>query len=168
MENVEIDNNENITFEVKMSARILYDYLINHAYTSSPGIIGTCFGALGIIFYVRTSYVLYLIIGLMLILYLPFTLWQQAAKTMTTNKAYQMPLTYVLSDEGITVSQGEVSETATWDKCTKAISTKTSIVVYTGKRNAFVFPRRQLNEKLTPAIAKIATCMEPKKVKIRF
>lgn len=157
-----------ITFQVSMNTKILYDYLINHEYTSSSGILGTCFGALGILFFVRTSYPLYLIIGLMLIFYLPFNLWKQAARMMTTNPAYKMPLNYKLNSDGITVSQGEVSETAGWDACTKAVSTKTSIVLYTGKKNAFVFPRNQLVDKLSPTIAIIAENMEPKKVKIRF
>ncbi len=104
----------------------------------------------------------------MLIFYLPVNLWIQASKMITTNPAYQKPLTYVMNSDGITVTQGEISETASWDKCTKAVSTRQSIVVYTGKKNAFVFPRKQMQDKLTPAIAVIAENMDPKKVKIRF
>lgn len=166
--NIENCDENSITFQVKMSAKILYDYLLNHAYTGSSGIIGTCFGVVGILFFLRTSYPLYLIIGIMLILYLPYTLWTQAARTMTVNEAYKLPLTYTLDSKGITVSQGEVSETASWDQCTKAVSTKMSIVVYTGKKNAFVFPRAQLLDKLTPMLSVIAENMDPKKVKIRF
>lgn len=177
MENI-IDNSDDrkieetegkeVSFSVKMTAGIMYDYLIKHAYSGASGILGTCFGLLGCLFFARTGFVLYLIIGVMLILYLPVTLWTQASKAVINNEVYKTPLVYTLGSEGINVSQGEVSETASWQQCTKAVSTRQSIIVYTGKRNAFVFPRKQLNDKISPLIAVIAENMDPKKVKIRF
>lgn len=167
-EDVQNGNGKEVQFTVSMSAKILYDYMINHAYTGTSGILGTCFGALGILFFLRTSFILYLIIGLILIFYLPVNLWTQSVKSMTVNAAFKKPLEYKLNSEGITVSQGDTSQTASWDQCTKAVSTRQSIVVYTGKKNACIFPRKQLGDKLSPAIAVLAENMDPKRVKIRF
>ena len=53
-----------LSFPVQMNASLLYDYLIHHAYTGSSGILGTCFGILGLIAYAKTHFILYLILFL--------------------------------------------------------------------------------------------------------
>ncbi len=162
------ETSRSLSFDISMSSKILYDYMVNHAYSGSSGILGTCFGFLGIIFYAKTGYILYLIIGVVLLFYLPVNLRYRAALQMQNVESFKKPLHYEVDENGITVSQGEVTETVGWEQCTKAVSTKLSIVVYTGKANATIFPRKQLEDKLPVLIATIAENMEPQKVKIRF
>ncbi len=172
-ENTENGNNEikkQVSFEVNMNSRILYDYLINHAYSGASGIIGSCFGTLGIIVFIRygSQALIYLILGILLILYLPVSLRLKASQMMNLVESFKKPLGYVLDEKGITVSQGDETQSIEWDKCTKAVSTKVSIVLYTGKNNASIFPRKQLEDKLPALISVIAENMEPSKVKIKF
>ena len=73
-----------------------------------------------------------------------------------------------MTDEGIFVSQGETEETQSWEKCYKAVSTSKSIILYTSKNTASIFPKKDLGEKKDALIQMISTHMPPNKVKIRF
>lgn len=76
-----------------------------------------------------------------------------------------------LSDDGggVEISQGEEMQTHGWDVFYKAGSTMGSILLYTTKRNATIFPKRQLQEQdvLGKVMEMISTHMPPKKVNIR-
>lgn len=160
-----------LDISVTMSSKILYDYLIYHAYSSAAGLIGTCFGAAGVLVFLNqpsVDRVLYLILGIVLIFYTPVSLKLRSAQLMQLTDTYKKPLDYHLGEEGITVSQGDLSQTMEWDKCVKAVSTRQSILLYTGKNNASIFPRRQLGDKLPALVAVFAENMDPKKVKIRY
>ena len=168
----EVDNQEEKVFEISisMTSPALYDYLVYHAYSGASGILGTCFGALGIILFLRSGCENYLalILGILLIFYLPVTLKISSLKQMQLNPVFKEPLNYRLDSKGITVWQGETTQTLSWDKCVKAVSTRQSILVYTGKKNASVFPRKQLAARFPDFVGTLAHYMEPKKVKIRY
>ena len=108
-----------------------------------------------------------LIAGVIVLLYLPLTLYTKSKLQWSATPSFQKPLHYVLGDEGITVSQGEVSESQGWESMVKAVSTTRSIIVYTAGRNASIFPKAQLGDQLGNLIEVISTHMPPTKVKIR-
>lgn len=166
----ELENTKEVSFDITMDETILYDYLVHHAYSGASGILGTCFGVLGIMLFINSQYQnpFYLILGVLLIFYLPVNMKFQAKKMMVLSEAFKSPLHYKIDVNGITVSQGEAEESVSWDKCIKAVSTKQSILVYTGKKNATIFPRKQLGEKLPAMIATLAENMPPERMKIRF
>lgn len=159
-----------ISFDVHMNKEVLYDYMVHHAYTGAGGILGTCFGFMGVLgfFQADERNWLLLIIGLLLIFYLPINLKYKSFMQMKLTDEFKKPLHYEIGKEGIAVSQGENRQNISWEQCYKAVSTRLSIVVYTGKRNASVFPRKDLGDNLSSLIAVISENMEPKKVKIRF
>ncbi|MBQ6093857.1 MAG: YcxB family protein, partial [Lachnospiraceae bacterium] len=64
-------------------------------------------------------------------------------------------------------SQGEVSESQSWEGMVKAVSTPRSIILYTSGRNASIFPKAQLGDQKDALIEVISTHMPPQKVKIR-
>jgi hypothetical protein len=72
-----------------------------------------------------------------------------------------------LNEEGITISQGEVSDAQSWGDMVKAVSTSRSLIVYTSPVNATIFPKNQLGDKQTYVIEMISKHMPPQKVKIR-
>lgn len=164
----EAEKSKEINVDVHMNAKVLYDFLLNHAYSGASGILGTCFGFLGVLFFIKTQYPLYLLLGVILILYYPVNLRYKASLLMQSVEAYKQPLHYLVNEDGITVSQGETTENVTWEQCLKAVSTKKSILIYTGKRNATIFPREDLQEYTSALIAVIAENMEPGRVKIRY
>lgn len=157
-----------LEFDVKVTSGALYDYLLYHTYTSFSGMLGTLAGVFLLIAFVSTRYVIYLIAGVVLIAYLPCSLFLKAKQQAVNNAAFKYPLHYKMTDEGISVSQGESEEKQSWDSCVKAVSTGKSIILYTSRATASVFPKKDLGDKKEALIQMISTHMPPKKVKIRF
>lgn len=162
------DKGLELEFDVKVTASALYDYLLYHTYTGMSGLLATIAGALAIIGFVSTHFVIYLIAGVVLIGYLPCNLFVKANQQATMTPAFKAPLHYLMSEEGICVSQGESKEQQGWDSCYKAVSTSKSIILYTSKTTASIFPKKDLGEKKDALIQMISTHMPPNKVKIRF
>lgn len=155
-------------FDVKVTTAALYDYLLFHTYTSLSGMLGTLVGAFLIIAFISKGYFIYLIAGVVLIAYLPGALFMRAARQVQDNPAFRQPLHYKMTDEGISVSQGETEEKQGWDSCVKAVSTGRSIILYTSRTAASIFPKKDLGDQKDALIQMISTHMPPKKVRIRF
>jgi len=157
-----------LEFDVKVTSSALYDYLLYHTYTGFSGILGTLVGVFLIIAFVSTQYFIYLLAGVVLIAYMPCSLFLKAKQQTVNNPVFKEPLHYKMTDEGVSVSQGESEEMQSWESCVKAVSTAKSVILYTSRTTASIFPKRDLGEKKEALIQMISTHMPPKKVKIRF
>lgn len=156
-----------IELDVKIESKDLYDYMLRHSYNSAVGIIGSCFGAMVIVLALMTTQWIYLIFGLIILLYLPWTLFFRSKRQVLSNPSFQKPLHYLLDDHGLTISQGEDSVQYLWEEMHKAVSTGRSIILYTSPVNATIFPKAQMEDRKTAVIEMISTHMPPAKVKIR-
>ena len=156
-----------LEFDVKVDSKVLYDYMLHHTYNSAAGILGTVVGALMIIAFSMGRGVLFLIAGIVVLAYLPWTLFIKSRQQALMTPAFKKPLHYKLDDEGITVSQDDSEEKQEWGQIYKAVSTGKSIIVYTSKVNASIFPKKDLGENRAKVIEIISTHMPPSKVKIR-
>lgn len=156
-----------LELDVKIESKDLYDYMLRHSYNSPSGILGSCFGALLVVLAVLTGQWMYLVFGIIMLAYLPWTLFLRSKKQALTNAGFQKPLHYVLDDTGVTISQGEESVQYLWEEMVKAVSTGRSIILYTSPVNATLFPRRELGDKMVAVIEMISTHMPANKVKIR-
>lgn len=156
-----------LELDVKIESKDLYDYMLRHSYNSPSGILGSCFGALLVVLAVLTGQWMYLVFGIIMLAYLPWTLFLRSKKQALTNAGFQKPLHYVLDDTGVTISQGEESVQYLWEEVVKAVSTGRSIILYTSPVNATLFPRRELGDKTAAVIEMISTHMPANKVKIR-
>lgn len=152
---------------VKIEAGDLYDYMLRHSYNSPAGIVGSTFGALLILFALATKQWVFVVLGLVMLLYLPWTLFLKSRSQILGNPAFQEPLRYILDEEGLTVAQGEQQEKMAWEDMHKAVSTGRSIILYTSSVNATIFPRRQLGDQVSAVTEMISTHMPPSRVKIR-
>lgn len=156
-----------LEFDVKMTAGALYDYMLRHTYYSASGLIGTVVGALLVVWFFAGGGVIFLIAGAVILLYLPWTLFLKSRQQMLNTPAFKEPLHYRMTEEGIEVSQnGEVQEQK-WEDMYKAVSTPRSIIVYTSRVNASIFPKRDMGDRTAGVIRMISTHMPPSKVKIR-
>lgn len=157
-----------LEFDVRITANILYDYMLRHTYYSASGLIGTIVGALMIVCFFFRGEVIFLIAGLVILGYLPWTLWMKSRRQMLGTPAFQEPLHYKLTEEGIEVSQGGEVQKQGWEDMNRAVSTQRSLIVYTSRVNASIFPKQDLGE-LTPGVVEmISTHMPPSKVKIKL
>ena len=159
-----------LEFDVKINASVLYDYMMRHSYYSASGLIGTAVGALLVcsFFLLPENGVLYLILGIVLMLYLPCSLYLRSRKQAAVTPAFQKPLHYRMTDEGVEVSQGEDKALTEWSSMYRAVSSTRSIILYTSRINAFIFPRADLGEKLPVLVEMISTHRPPSRVKIRM
>lgn len=157
-----------IKFDVKMTPNILYGYMLHHTYNSFSGILGTAVGAFLLFAYLKSGSLLYLAAGLILLFYLPLTLWLKSRRQMLATPAFQKPLSYTLTDEGVTVTQDEITQFLEWSAFYRATSSSGAILLYTTKVNACIFPRKDMGEQTMKVIEIISSHMAPNKVKIRW
>ena len=156
-----------LEFDVKITAGVLYDYMLRHTYYSASGLIGTIVGALFIVWFFAKGGAIFLVAGVIILLYLPWTLFLKSRQQMLNTPAFKEPLHYKMTEEGIEVSQGEEVQAQKWEDMYKAVSTQRSIIVYTSPVNASIFPKRNLGDMAPRVIEMISTHMPPAKVKIR-
>lgn len=157
-----------VEFDVQMTSGDLYDYMLHHTYGSASGLIGSVAGALMVVAAFMGAGVLCLIAGLVILLYLPFSLFLKSKQQFLANPAFKKPLHFRMTQEGLEVSQGEEIQSQSWENMHRAVSTSKSIILYTTPVNASIFPRRELGELAPGVIQMISTHMPPKRVKIRF
>lgn len=154
--------------DVKVTSSELYDYLLYHTYTGFSGMLGTLVGVFFIMAFLSAKYFIYLIAGVVLIAYMPCSLFLKAKQQAVNNPVFKKPLHYKMTDEGISVSQDGTEETQSWESCIKAVSTTKSIILYTSKTTASIFPKKELGDKKEMLIQMISMHMPPQRVKIRF
>lgn len=153
-------------FDVQITKKDLYDYQLHHAYTSPSGLFGTIVGCLFLVGFFNTGTPLYLLIGAFIILYFPWTLHIKAA-SQAQAPIFKRPLHYKLSEEGLEISAEEEKQLVPWDDITKASSTGKTILLYTSKINAFLFPKRELGERKGEFVQVISRYVAPDRVKIK-
>ena len=112
-----------VELDVKITSGDLYDFLLRHSYNSVSGLLGAVIGALGVVVGISRQYWIYLILGVVILLYLPWTLFIKSKQQVANNPVFREPLHYVLDENGITISQGDSSTCQAWEDCLKAVST---------------------------------------------
>ncbi len=155
-----------LEFDVQILKKDIYDYQLYHVYSSASGLFGTIIGCFLVAAAFQTGTVILGIMGVFIIGYFPWILNIKSA-AQAASPAFKDPIHYKMNDEGIEISKGEESQKIEWSVITKAISTRKSIILYTSKVNAFIFPRRVLGDRISLLIEMVSTHVAPGKVKIR-
>ena len=156
-----------LEFDVKVNSKVLYDYMLHHTYGSCQGVLGTAAGALMLVGFAATGYVIWLIAGVVLLAYLPWSLFLRSKQQMINTPAFKEPLHYRMTAEGVEISQNDVKEFQKWEHMYKATSTGKSIILYTSNVNACIFPRADLKGNEVAVIEMISKHMPTNKVKIK-
>ena len=156
-----------VEFDVMMTTGKMYDYMLRHTFTSFAGIVGEVLGVVLVAGFFVTGQWLYLIAGIICVFYQPLALYTGARRQVSKNEVFKQPLHYVLDDTGITVKSGDATDSLPWNKMYKAVSTTRSVIVYTGRINACIFPKEDMGDKKDEVIRLISTHMDPKQVNIR-
>lgn len=156
-----------LEFDVNMNSAVLYDYMLHHTYGSFQGVLGTAVGALLLMGFFSTGYMIWLIGGVVILIYLPCSLFLRSKQQIQKTPAFHKPLHFRMTKEGVEISQEGNREFQSWNQMVKATSTGKSIILYTSPVNASIFPRKDLKEKEVAVIEMISKHMDPKKVKIK-
>lgn len=164
----------NIKFDVKMTKKAMFDFMLYTSYTSLSGIIGVILGGVILVLGIRqcmfenysTAATFFLFAAIFLIGN-PLHLKARAAEQVMRSPMFQKPISYELNEEGILISQDEQSVLNEWGDFRKAVSTGQSVILYVTKVRALIFPRESLGEQYAAAVQMISTHMPAKKVNIR-
>lgn len=163
------------SFDIKITNRDMYNFLMYHSYHSFTGGFSIAAGAALLAYDVwcrmqgSGSSVLYPFFGILFLIYQPWTLFISSAKQVTTNPVFSKPIHYELSENGITVSQDGQTTEIGWDGVFRIREGRRSILVYTGKKNACIWPKSQLGDQketvkqLLADYASSAACGKKKK-----
>lgn len=163
-----------VKFDVKMTQKIMYDFLMNHTYKNISGIAGVLFGLAAFVIMAVTwgnvpewQSAAYLLFGIWFLLYQPVSLYMKAAKQMKLNPAFKKPITYIISEEGITTMQEDKQAQIAWEDMQRVTETKRSLLAYTGKRYSFVLPKECMGEQYETVVEMIRSHMDANRVKIK-
>lgn len=162
-----------VRFEVKMTPKIMYNFMMNHTYRSFSGFLGVLFGIASFVMFGvtlgKTSVsfsILYLLFGVWFVLYLPVNLYMRSNRQVKNSEVFKKPITYVVSDKGIQIIQGEDKADCKWENIRKVSKTGKSLLVYTGQRNAFVLPKEAIGDQYERLAALFLKNMPKGKVKL--
>ena len=142
-----------VKFSVQVTVKDMYAFLMHHSYRGGSLIADAIvtFGAIGLLIAgfgegdpVKTVALIF--VALLFTVVHPLQLYMKARKQVKKNEVFKKPLDYVLTDEGITLSQEEQSQSITWADVYQVKEYKSQILVYTGRVYAFVWPKRALAE----------------------
>lgn len=158
-----------------MTAKIMYNYVLQHTYTSIGGILGMVFGIVCLFWGIQKlavgsltqSVMVALFLGVMFVVVNPFMLWNKSRKQVKNTPSFQKPLSYELNDEGIVVSQDGQETKIAWDTVMKVTATNMSVIIYFSRMRAFILPKESLGENYANAVKLIYTHVANNKVKIR-
>lgn len=167
-----------IEFDVDLKAEDMFRFNMYQTYTGFSGIVSILLSVLifGMAIYtygeVSISYtVMYVFFGIVLLAYLPITLWLRAKQSIKASPVLGNTLHFLVDEDGFTVTQGEASGVLAWSQIYKMVATGKLVLVYSSRVHAYVIPRRQLGEYYVPlaklAAAKLAKYRMKMKVTIK-
>lgn len=140
-------------FDIKITLEDMYRFHLYHTYGGIHGIMsvviailvfciaGKTYGS------VETMYtVLYVFLGVLFLIYMPVSLYLRAKRQILTSEVFKEPLHFTVTEEKIISSQKEQSAELLWEQVYKVVETKSSILVYSSRINAFVLPKSQIGD----------------------
>lgn len=148
-----------VSFDIKLSPEDLYRFNMYQNYTSLNGIVSIL---IGIISFVMAGIAwdsnsvqymfLYIIVGIIILLYIPVTLWGRAKRTIKTNKVLAGTLHYTLTQKAVRVMQEDQEGELPWDQIYKMVCTGRQVLIYSSRINAYIIPKEQLGEKFDDVV----------------
>lgn len=160
-------------FDIRISTKNMYHFLMNHTYRGASGIVGLVAGIGLIAYYLYarggdgSNVWIYLFFGVLFLVYQPWTLYTQAVKQTKLNPVFKEPLHYVLTEETLEVQQKDASNSISWGDIWKVRETGQSILVYTSQKNAFIWVKKQLGSEEANVRALLAKVVDSRRMKLK-
>lgn len=138
-------------FDVKLTVEDMYRFSMYHTYSGFHGIASVIIAIL--VFFVaaktygsvETMYtLLYILFGILFLVYMPVSLYLRAKRQIASSEVFRKPLHFTVTEEKITSSQNEETADLPWKQIYKVVETKSNILVYSSRINAFVLPKNQI------------------------
>lgn len=140
-------------FQTRITEQDLMNFKVYHNYHSVGGVAGALFGVIALIIcvvsinQVNISYTLMMgFFGLFFTVYTPIGMKRKVKQQMKSVAAFQEPVRYTVTEEKITLRQGEVTEEMLWDDIFKIKCTGKSLVLYITSVRANIIPLRDIGQ----------------------
>lgn len=163
-----------IEFDITLTSKDMYRFNMYQTYSGFHGWFSVIVSIL--IFVVAgatcgdvemTYTVLYIVFGAIFLVYPPVSLYLRSKRAILMSEVLRNTLHYAVDEKGFTVTQGETSAELPWKQIYKMVATKSNVLVYSNRTNAYVIPREQLGENYG-ALAELATSnLEKYRVKMK-
>ena len=159
-----MENNDMLKaeFETCIGKKELMDFKVYHNYHSISGIAALLFGIIVLIIcvvsinQVNISYTLMMgFFGLFFTVYTPVGMYLKVKKQMKTVPVFREPVKYIVTEEKITLSQGDVKEELLWDDIFTIKCTGKNLILYITSVRANIIPLSDLGEE-APKFIEIA------------
>lgn len=163
-----------VEFDIKLEVKDMYRFNMYHSYTGFQGILSIIVAVIAFVFAFKTygnvtiEYtLLYVIFGIVFLLYMPMSIYTGAKRQILMSEVMKNALHYKVDDSGIVTSQGEQSAQLNWNQIYKIIETKSNILVYSSRKNAYIIPKEQLGTSRNDLAEIFKKNMEPFRLKIK-
>ena len=163
-----------LEFDVKVTEKDLYSFNIEQAYKGSQGVISLLFAVLLAAAAVlsaqkgNTGYVvLYIIVGILVLLYVPFSLKSRVRMIMKTNEVFSKPLHFEIDEKSINVSQGEEMAQLLWEQVYRFVANDKRILIFSNRKNAYILSKEQLGDSYEPLKELAGSTLEKYRLKIK-
>lgn len=163
-----------VKFEVKMTEKIMYDFLLYHNYSHLSGLAGAFLGVVGLWLGIESatagnvqSAICGFAVAALLLVMPPFRLKKTAKVQVQRTPMFAEAMEYEFHEEGVTVRQGEDELETKWSEFRKAVSTESALILYLTSSRAMLFPKKSMGNRYEAAVKMISTHMPAAKVKIR-
>lgn len=140
-------------FEVNLTPQDMYKFNMYHTYHGFHGIFSLVMAvfvlAVTIVTWgeVELTYsVIYIALCILFVCYMPLNLWIHARIQIQRSEALRNTQHFTVDEEGVTISQSGEEATLEWKQVYKVVGTKSNLLVYSTRVNAYVFPKRDLGE----------------------
>ena len=160
-------------FDVRLTEQDMIRFNLYHTYSKFVTWFATILGVFA--FFVAvwswkrvpgTLTVLYIVVGVFILLYVPFNTLLSAKHRIRITPEVLEPLHYRVDENGITVSKDGESGDLPWEKVYRAVGTKMAIYIYSSRIFAYVIPLHALEGKESDLKALLKEHLEPKRVKL--
>lgn len=161
-------------FDVSITSKDMYRFNMYHAYHGFQGIFATVIGILVLIVAVATAgkietmyTVLYFIFGLIFLIYVPVSLYMRSKQQILSSEVLRQALHYRVDEEGVHVSQNDQTADLLWNQIYKVVSTKSNLLIYSSRVNAYVIPRKAISDEYETVAQLAGNHLEKYRLKLK-
>ena len=163
-----------IEFDVKVTEKDLYSFNLEQAYKGSQGWISLLFAVLlvaaaiisgqkGDIMYT----VIYIVVGVLVLLYVPFSLKSRVRMVMKTSEVFAKPLHFEIDGTNINVSQGDETAQLPWEQVYRFVANDKRILIFSNRKNAYILTKDQLGDSFGQLIDLASKTLEKYRLKLK-
>ena len=141
-------------FHTQLKANDIFKFSLAYTYSGLQLILAIAMVAVGVYMCVtgmgaadgQSNMIFGIVLIVLFVVVNPLMLYVKAKKQAIENPVYKMKTYYTLNEDGIFVELGEDSATIEWARVLKISHVMGLNILYTGRKQAFVFPDYALGE----------------------